>query len=102
MEMARQSNTRSDGSAFDAQTIEAVWAKATPKPGHTIIRRDRCGARIMRGKYGKTEELGWEIDHIKPVSAGGTDDESNLQPLHWKNNRAKGDSERDWKCEVRF
>jgi 5-methylcytosine-specific restriction endonuclease McrA len=55
---------------------------------------------MKRDKYGKTERWGWEIDHIKPVSAGGSDDLSNLQPLQWKNNRAKGDSEADWECEV--
>jgi hypothetical protein len=102
MEMATQRNTRSDGSAFDSETIEAVWKKATPVPGQTIFRKDRCGAPIMRSRYGKTEKWGWEIDHIKPVSAGGTDDESNLQALQWENNRAKGDSKGDWECAVRL
>ena len=42
-------------------------------------------------------KFGWEIDHIKPVSKGGTDNLSNLQPLYWENNRSKGDK-LDWKC----
>ena len=39
----------------------------------------------MLGKYG------WEIDHLKPVVLGGTDDIENLNALQWQNNRSKGD-----------
>ena len=37
------------------------------------------------------DTTGWEIDHIKPVARGGSDDLSNLQPLYWETNRNKGD-----------
>jgi len=36
--------------------------------------------------------MGWEVDHIRPVSHDGGDDLANLQPLQWKNNRCKGDT----------
>jgi hypothetical protein len=99
--MPREPNTRSDGGGFDSATIEAVWAKGTPEPGYASFRKDQCGASMKRDRYGKTEQWGWEIDHKKPVSAGGSDDLSNLQPLRWENNRAKGDNEQDWECAVK-
>jgi hypothetical protein len=57
------------------------------------MRKDICGAWIQWTEYGVTEPngAGWEIDHVKPISAGGIDDLQNLQPLQWQNNRLKGE-----------
>ena len=96
----RKPNTRRDGTAFDEQTIEAVWRKGRPEPGLDSFRKDKCGASMQRQKYGKTEQYGWEIDHIKPVALGGGDELSNLQPLQWQNNRHKGDTYLNWTCAV--
>jgi hypothetical protein len=98
--MVRSLNTRVDGGPFDERTIEAVWQKGTPEPQYPSFRKDQCGASMHRPKYGKAEQWGWEIDHIKPVSRGGTDDLSNLQPLQWENNRRKGDDYPNWSCKV--
>lgn len=100
--MYRQPNTKMDGRWFDELTIQAVWNKAQPVTGwdSTKYRKDSCGAVVVRASHGTTGDMGWEIDHILPVAKGGGDELSNLQPLHWQNNRHKGDTWPDWSCAV--
>ncbi len=76
---------------FTSQQIEIVWQKAAIVPGNdpSIFRKDVCEAWIKKADYGNRDSIyGWEVDHIIP---GGGDIISNLQPLHWENNVAKGD-----------
>jgi hypothetical protein len=99
--MSRCPNTDARGKPFSEAAIEAVWKKGTPESFYTTFRTDACGASMQRTQYGKTEQWGWEIDHIKPVAEGGTDDLANLKPLQWENNRHKGDSYPDWECKAK-
>lgn len=101
--MTRYPNTTQHGGSLDPLTINAVWRKAQTVAGYdsNIWRKDRCGAWIQYTAYGATQsKYGWEIDHALPVSRGGTDELNNLQPLHWQNNRGKGDNHPNWYCTV--
>ena len=92
--MPRKFGTTRGGIPFSEGTIKAVWQKASPTPEYSpaVYRRDVCGALICFDDYGVTSSPhGWEIDHILPVAHGGIDDLSNLQALHWENNRNKAD-----------
>ena len=87
-------NRKIDGSRFTQAEIDAVWKKGVylSGEGETEHRKDKCGAIIQYDKFGdQSSSLGWEIDHINPLSNGGTDDITNLQPLKRDNNRRKGD-----------
>ena len=96
----RNPNTTKWGSSFSPETIQAVWEKGQVILGVDLSehRLDACGSRIGRRSYGQTTTEGWEVDHIKPVSSGGTDSLDNLQPLQWKNNRRKADNWPNQNC----
>lgn len=81
---------------FSEDIVQKVWEKGHVVPGYDSgrYRKDVCGAWIARILYGDRSSQnnhGWEIDHIKPESDGGTDDLSNLRPLQWYNNATKSD-----------
>ena len=75
---------------------QKVWEKALSIRGKNPdqFRRDAEGNVIRRASYGTTGEFGWEVDHKNPKSKGGSNKERNLQALHWKANREKGDKQK--------
>ena len=58
----------------------------------TLIYKEDYGDYTTERLYeGKKYNFGWTIDHILPIKLGGTDDNNNLEIMHWKNNQEKGD-----------
>ena len=74
------------------QQINHTWEQAKEIRGRNpdVWRRDSEGNLIKHGSYGTQGQYGWEVDHKNPVSKGGTDSPRNLQALHWRENREKG------------
>ena len=95
-------NSNRAGGSFPSHIVQLVWNKAKIAPGYdpNRVRKDACGALIVRERYGMTSDYGWEVDHVVPVAAGGGDELSNLQPLQWENNRSKGDTLIGWRCKI--
>ena len=80
---------------FTDDTLERIWQTARKVEGMdaNMVRKDPCGAWIVRDKYGMSDnEYGWEVDHIYPRALGGDDNPQNLRAMHCANARSKGDS----------
>lgn len=92
--MPRHYGSTGQGGNFTPVQINATWNKGGIVAGYDSAqyRVDVYGTWMCKSDYGNVaSEMGWEIDHILPVSAGGTDHYDNLQPLQWRNNRNKAD-----------
>lgn len=58
---------------------------------------DYTGRKIYRVAYGDdNSKYGWDIDHIRPRSKGGSNKKCNLEICHVTTNDEKGDSFPHW------
>jgi 5-methylcytosine-specific restriction endonuclease McrA len=73
---------------------EKAWENAKPVRGKDpdLYRQDPYGNVMYKHSHGKSSEMGWDVDHIKPASRGGSDSTKNLQALNASVNRSKGDT----------
>jgi len=87
---------------FTDDKIKTVWqnAKTVDNFDPNKFRQDVCGAWMAWDNYGKETAIGWEVDHVLPVSKGGTDHTDNLRAMHWQNNRSKADDFPTYKSAV--
>lgn len=88
---------------FSETQIIQVWQKGFIIDGYdsTKFRQDTCGAWMQKDKYNTEKNLGWEIDHVYPISKGGEDDLENLRPMNWQNNRSKADNYPSYQCAIK-
>jgi len=77
---------------YTRQQIERYWDMAKPDTlrDSSEYRKDFAGAWIRKDMFGYQSPFGWTVCRKRPKAKGGTDDESNLMPAHWRNNRFKG------------
>lgn len=88
---------------FSDSQIKEIWNKAKPVVGYDSnkYRQDVCGAWIEFDKYGNiNSNYGWEVDHINPKDNDGSDNNKNLRPLQWENNRSKSNNYPNWTGKV--
>lgn len=79
-------------SNFSEERLDQIWDKGEVIRGKDpdLYRKDKCGKTMYRHSYGKMSEMGWNVDHSKPVALGGTDHLNNLQPMNSRENSSKG------------
>lgn len=73
---------------------QQAWDNAKPIRGKNpnLYRRDSAGNQIYKPAYGTNGKQGWEVDHRKPRSKGGSDSPRNLQAMQTAANRRKGNN----------
>ena len=53
---------------YSDERLEQIWDKGQTIRGKNpaLYRMDKSGNMMYRHSYGKTSEMGWNVDHSKP------------------------------------
>jgi len=74
---------------------EYYYSKTYSTTGKPMVKRSEANkTKFLRNKGYSSTPYGYEIDHIKPLSEGGTDDPSNMQLLTKEQHARKTAKER--------
>ena len=78
---------------YTQERLDQIWDKGEIIKGKNpdLYRLDKFGNQMYKPSYGKTSEMGWNVDHSKPQAKGGTDHLNNLQPMNSRANSSKSD-----------
>ncbi|KAL0487807.1 helicase with zinc finger domain [Acrasis kona] len=78
-----------DRRKFTQDEKDAAWEKAATIPGYNpdTHRQDQVGNIMYKHSYGKQTPMGYDIDHSKPLSKGGTYHPNNLNAMQSEQNR---------------
>lgn len=78
---------------YPEERLNQIWEKGTPIKGKNpnLYRKDIFGNVMYKPSYGRMSKMGWNVDHSKPQSKGGTDHLNNLQPMNSIANSKKND-----------
>jgi hypothetical protein len=83
----------SERTAFTGSQKDAAWEKADTIPGTNpdFYREDCAGNALNKGSYGQYTDMGWQVDHSRPLNKGGQmDHPNNHQVLQSRQNASKG------------
>lgn len=96
--MGRRRGTDRKARKFSDDVVDKVWDKGKPVRGKNpdLYRQDAAGNIVYKPSYGKDSDMGWQVDHKKPVDKDGDDKLGNLQPLQTEENKEKG-NQYPWK-----
>ncbi|KAL9652311.1 hypothetical protein ABK040_011969 [Willaertia magna] len=78
----------SERRAFTEEEKEQAWNKSKTIPGYDEdkYRQDKVGNIMYHDSYGKNSNMGWSVDHSKPLNEGGTYHPNNLQAMNFAQN----------------